>query len=254
MRRPLLALLALPLLLAAADGARPDRSDATTIQPGVFIETAGSLCTLNWIFDEIVPEEELDERKPRVLAGTAAHCVDELGEAVALATPVTPVTYQPGPQFGTVVHVDDDLDFALVEVDPAFHASVDPALKGHPSIPTGLTTRERSNIGDLLQFSGNGLLFNATATTREERIGVLSDDDGRWWWSFGGVTPGDSGGPVANLTDGGTALGLVTAVAAGYDGESTTGFQAGPHGVSLEGALRDAAEDGWHLELRTVGG
>lgn len=251
MRRslPLTALLLLPGLLAAS---AYSAAEGDVIQPGVFIELEESLCTLNWIYDEVLTEEESEQREPRVLAGTAAHCVDHVGEKVSLATPSVGILYEPGAEFGEVVYADDDLDYALIEVHPDHHDRVDPSMAGHPSIPTGVSTLETAAFGDLMQFSGNGIVYSQTAPTREERVGVLSANNGRWHWIVGSVTPGDSGGPVANLTDDGKAFGIATAMGAGYSEESTTGIQAGEIGVSLEGMLEDAAVAGWDVRLRTV--
>lgn len=250
--RTLAAVATLLALLPALTAARSSAAPGEVIQPGALALLEESLCTLNWVYDEVLTGEEARERTPRVLIGTAAHCVSRVGERVSLATPSVGTTFVPGDEFGEVVHVDDDLDYALIEVDPEHHQRVDPAMAGHPGIPTGVSTQATSAFGDLMQFSGNGVGYSQTATTREERIGVLSANNGRWHWIVGSVTPGDSGGPIANLTDGGKAFGIATAIAVGYSDGSTTGVQAGETGVSVEGLLADAAAAGWDVRLRTV--
>ncbi len=243
-----LALLS-PFVVATA----PDTARVETVQPGAFaLFEDGDLCTLNWVFDEVVPAAA--DRDARVFIGTAAHCTSGVGQTVALATPSIAVTFETGPTFGRVAHIDDDLDFALVEIDPSWHDRVDPSMRGHPDIPTGVSTTATAAFGDLLQLSGNGIGYHQSAPTREQRVAALSTNSGRWFWAFGSATPGDSGGPVANLSDGGTALGLATAIAVGYVDDSTTGLQAGINGVSIEGAMADAAGDGIELRLRTVPG
>lgn len=251
MRRalPLAALLLLPGVLGA-DVPDVDDAEGDVIKPGALIQVGGSFCTLNWIYDEVLTSEEAAEREPRVLAGTAAHCVDHVGQKGSLARSST--IHDPGVQFGEVVYIDADLDYAFIEVHPDHHDLVDPSMAGHPSIPTGVSTTETAAFGDLMQFSGHGGGYHLTAPTRERRVGVLSANNGRWHWVVASATRGDSGGPVANLTDGGKAFGHATALAVGHADGSTTGFQAGTSGVSLEGMLADAAAAGWNVRLRIV--
>lgn len=204
------------------------------IQPGVSIETGGGFCTLNWIYDG----------GAHVYGGTAAHCVSKEGQRVSLATGSLG---EPIEEFGTVRYIDDDLDYAFIQIDAAKEGRVDPALKGHPQIPTGVSTD--AGTGDLMQFSGNGVGFHLLPITQEQRVGVLHSNDGTQHYILGAVTPGDSGGPVANLSDGDKAFGIVNTVGAGVNGLP----YAGEGGVSLEGMLKDAKAGGFPVQLRTVG-
>ena len=73
-----------------------------------------------------------------------------------------------------------------------------------------------------MQFSGNGVGFHLTQPTREQRVGVLNATDGVEHDITGPVSPGDSGGPVADLTDGNTAFGIVDTVGVGVNPDALT--------------------------------
>lgn len=208
------------------------------IQPGVSISTADGFCTLNWIYDG------RGANAGKVYAGTAAHCVSKVGQRVSLATGSLGEAIE---EFGTVRYVDGNLDYAFIQVDGAKTGRVDAALKGHPQIPAGVSASK--NLGDLMQFSGNGVGFHLLPLTQERRVGVLHSNDGTQHYVLGAVTPGDSGGPVANLTDGGKAFGIVNTVGVGVNGLP----YAGEGGISLQGMLRDAQAGGFPVRLRTVG-
>lgn len=226
----------------AALGVAPgtvNAQEAVTIQPGVSIASGGGYCTLNWIYDGE------GAQAGSVYGGTAAHCVESVGERISLATGSLGDSIQ---ELGTVAYVDDNLDYAFIEIDPALHDAVDPALKGHPAIPTGVSTTETANVGDTMQFSGNGVGFHLLPQTQEGRIGILHSNDGTQHYVIGAVSPGDSGGPVADITDGNKAFGIVNTVGVGINGLP----YAGEGGISLEGMFADAAEAGFTVALRTV--
>lgn len=228
---------------AAAVVATPamQAQEAAPIQPGVSIQSEGGYCTLNWIYDGT------GGLTGKVYGGTAAHCVSRVGERVNLATGSLGDNIQ---EFGSVAYIDNDLDYAFIEVDSALVGQVNPALKGHPAIPTGVSTTETAKRGDTIQFSGNGVGFHLLAPTQEQRIGVLHSNDGTHHYVLGAVSPGDSGGPVADVTDGNKALGLVNTVGLGV----VNGLPyAGEGGISLEGMFTDAANAGFTVALRTVG-
>lgn len=222
---------------------------ASMIQPGASIIAGSSNCTLNWVYDEVLTEDELQERDPRVLVGTAGHCVETVGQEVSLQETTFAGSELP---FGEVAYIDDDLDYAFIEVWPEHHDLVNPALKGHPAIPAGVSTQATASQGDTMQFSGHGVGFHATEPTQEERIGVLNHNDGVQHHVTGPVTQGDSGGPVADLTDGGKAFGLVNTVGVGLSTDAMMIVLAGEGGLSLEGLLADADTEGWTVEVRTV--
>ncbi|MBW3577351.1 MAG: S1 family peptidase [Actinobacteria bacterium] len=218
-----------------------------TIEPGAAIVTDAGYCTLSWIFDGT------KKLAGEVYASTAAHCVDEVGQAVSLATtslgaaqdPIGKVAFRGDPE-------QPGRDYAFIKIASDDRDRVDPAMKGHPRIPTGVSRDYRE--GDLMQFSGHGVGFNLTSLTRQERVGVLNWTDRREHQIVGGVAPGDSGGPVANLSDGGTAFGIVATVGVGIDTRALTLVTAGEGGANLDWVLADAAAHDFTVSLRTVDG
>src|SRR5215208_6911883 len=213
--------------------ALPSSASAQTIQPGSSIESEGSYCTLNWIFDG----------GGGPYAGTAAHCVSGEGAVVNLATGSLGSVVA---RIGTVaLRGDPDTDgrdYAIIRIDPAVAGQLNPALAGHADIPTGVSHGYAK--GDLMQFSGRGVGFDATAPTREQRVGLLNAIDGGHHDILGGVTPGDSGGPVADLTDGNTAFGIVDTVGVGVNTGALTVATVGEGGANLDFVLQDAAAHG----------
>jgi hypothetical protein len=69
---------------------------------------------------------------------------------------------------------------------------------------------------------------------------------------LGPVISGDSGGPVANVTDGNKALGIVNTVGVAVNGGALTVAHAGEGGNNLEFVLSDAAARGFTVALRTI--
>lgn len=239
-RRLHLSLVTLGAMTSFALGyVTPAARAAEVIQPGSSITMGGSYCTLNWIYDG------RDSQAGNVFGGTAAHCVSGVGQVVynsstSLGTQQT--------RIGTVAYVSSTLDSALILIDTVRHADVVASLKGHPTIPTGVSTN--SAVGDLIQFSGHGIGFHLTQQTQESRVGVLAYDDGTQHYVDGPVANGDSGGPVANITDGNTALGIVNTL--GVAASSAFGAAVGEGGVSLPALFADAEANGFPIELRTI--
>lgn len=222
-RSVLLAVLAtlIPALRAGA---------AEVIQPGAGIILGNSQCTLNWIYDGAGGP----------YAGTAAHCSEGVGQRVSLL--------EDGTSFGTVVLHREGLDYALIRIDAEDLGAVSAAMRGHPNIPAGVSTVNSTAVGDIIQFSGYGVATMFLPQTRESRIGVLGYNDGTQHYTYGLVTPGDSGGPVADVTDGNKALGIANTVGAAL----TPAPQIGEGGLSLEALLSDAAANGFPVSVRTV--
>ncbi|MBW3582237.1 MAG: S1 family peptidase [Euryarchaeota archaeon] len=219
------ALLAVVVLPAPAAEAQIGSGPFEKIQPGVRITTSAGSCTLNFIFDGA---------NGKVYAGTAAHCVSDVGEKIDIWG---------FPDFGTVVYDDDArTDFALLEIDTKYHADVDPAVKGHSGFPTGHTLRTQTSLGDHVRFSGYGMVYDRTTTTQEERIGALFSDDSDSYRLYGPTIFGDSGGPVMHDKTG-KALGIVSAISL------ITGMTVGP---TVEGILARLSGAGYDVTLRTV--
>lgn len=236
------ALVAAATALTAGVLAAPAHA-AVVIQPGVAIHLGGSGCTLNWIYDGTGTGNT-----GVVYGGTARHCTTGVGQVVNLATGNT--VGSDGIRIGTVAYVSSALDFSLVAIDAGNLSLVNPALKGHPGIPTGVSTATTSKLGDLIQFSGYGVGFDLTQQTQESRVGVLAFNDGTQHYVDGPVSPGDSGGPVADITDGNKALGIVDTL--GISASSAYGATVGEGGVSLPALLADAANAGVPIALRHV--
>jgi hypothetical protein len=235
------------VVAAAALALSAAPAQAQTIQPGSAILSGGSSCTLNWIYDGT------GAQAGKVYGGTAAHCVSGVGQEVSLATGALGSAVERIGQVAFVGNADQPgRDYAFIEIDAADHGKVNPALAGHPEIPTGVSTQETANLGDTIQFSGHGVGFSSTQPTREQRIGILNYSDGTEHLVLGPVISGDSGGPVANVTDGNKAFGIVNTVGAAVNSGALTVVHAGEGGNNLEFVLRDAASRGFTVGLRTV--
>lgn len=217
----------LALIVVAAVGLSPTPASAGTdaIQPGDVLWLPDGQCTTNFVFDA----------PGKVYIGTAAHCGDA-GDKVGTAG---------FGDFGTIVYDNDayDIDFALIEVDSAYHGSVKAEVLGHPGVPTGHTLYQETFIGDTLGFSGYGVGYSLTKLTREERVGVLLLDNAKYYCSESPVIFGDSGGPVFH-TKTGKALGIVSG--------SGFGCASWLKGPTLQGAIAAAKSDGFDITLRSA--
>jgi hypothetical protein len=217
------------------------------IQPGVAIVADGSYCTLNWIYDGA------GAQAGKVYGGTAAHCVSHVGQSVSLASGALGSEIERIGQVAFLGNADEvGRDYAFIEIDADDLGKVDPSLKGHPQIPQGVSTSTTAKKGDLIQFSGHGVGFSNTQPTQEERVGILNFTDGVEHLVLGAVISGDSGGPVANITDGNKAFGIVNTVGVAANGRALTVAHAGEGGNNLEFVLRDAAARGFNVSVRTL--
>ena len=228
-------LLLAALLVGGAFAATPSSSAAPVIQPGASITMGGSYCTLNWIYNG----------GGGPYGGTAAHCVSGVGQRVSLSDASLGTAIL---EFGTVALYRPNLDYALIRIDAEDVGFVNPAMKGHPNIPAGTSTVDTAAVGDVMQFSGHGVGFHATEPTQEQRRGILGYNDGEQHYIYGTVTFGDSGGPVADITDGNKAFGIANTLGAAL----TPAPQAGEGGLSLDALLADAAAQGFPVSVRTI--
>jgi hypothetical protein len=221
--RALLTAALAALALPASAGA------ATKLQPGASME----ICTLNFVYDG------QGTRAGKVYIGTAAHCVESVGD---------PVNDGDGNPFGRVAFIGDadaaNTDYAFIEVAASEVGRVDPSVKGYPDYPTGFTTTDDTAPGDLIQISGYGLGFGFTPTTQEKRQGVLQGDDAETFWLSGPSVNGDSGGPFVHIATG-RALGIVSRY--GFETASTD------YGPTMQGLLDKAAKAGFPVTLRLAG-
>ena len=213
--------IALALALPAASMA------AVTLQPGAYHETDAGSCTLNFVYD--------GNGGPYL--GTAAHCVERVGQ---------PVYDIEGVQFGTVAFIADadvvERDYAFIRVDPEDVGRVSPAVKGWPQYPVGFTTPTETATGDSIQLSGYGLGYGTTKTTQEQRTAVMGFDDTSYYNVTGPIHWGDSGGPLVHKKTG-KALGIVSQLCIGVCSEE---------GPTVQGIVSDAAASGFPVTLRTI--
>lgn len=238
------------VVASALAAAAPASAQEVTVQPGAAIRSGGIACTMAWIFDG----RPGTPQQGAVFGATAAHCVPGVGAQVD----VRPVeaTGAGGGRIGHVVLRGDDAvegrDYAFFRIDDDDLPRVSPAMKGSPSFPSGLP---RNPVpGDTMAFSGYGAGFELHAALREGRTGLLNRAGDAEHDVTGPILSGDSGGPVADVTDGGTAYGIVNTIGAGVNSTAQTVVVAGEGGANLRWVLADAASRGFHVRLRTASG
>ena len=236
MRRSVLAFLVI-LLVALPATSFADRSDgvnvaaidwapadSAAITPGNQTFTEGAQCTSNFVFTD---------GAGAVYIGQSAHCAGtggatETNGCLAGSLPLgTPVEVDGASRPGTLAYSSwvtmqarnegDDFtcrfnDFALVKLDPADSASVNPSIPswGGP-VAVGATT---STLDKIYTYGNSGLRFGLTPLSPKEGYS-LGQQSGGWNHQVYTVTPGipgDSGSAV--LSADGAALGTLSTVAA----------------------------------------
>jgi hypothetical protein len=229
MRHCLLSALAAALAAcaigAATASAAPTWAPAATaaIHPGVQLFTDGAQCTANFIFYDASD----------VYIGQAAHCsgtgaATDTNGCTAGSLPIgTPVEITGASRPGALVYnswltmqsageTDADTcafnDLALVRIDPADVAKVNPSIPFWGG-PTGLDD-DGTVAGDkVLSFGNSELRGGVTQLSPKEGLSLGDDGDG---WSHTVYTatpgiPGDSGSAFLNRS--GQALGVLSTVA-----------------------------------------
>ena len=208
-----------PALVEAAPTWAPEAS--ATIHPGVQTDTSGGQCTANFIFTA----------GSDVYIGQAAHCSSTGGQTdtdgcLAGSLPLgTPVTVDGAAHPGTLAYnswltmqslgeADPNTcaynDLALVRLDPADVASVNPTIP-HWGGPTGVdgdgtTTGER-----VFSYGNSSLRFGITQLSPKTGVSLGSTNSGGWSHDVYTVSPGipgDSGS--AFLDSQGRALGVLS--------------------------------------------
>jgi hypothetical protein len=190
------------------------------IHPGVQTETAGAQCTANFIFKD----------GGNTYIGQAAHC-SGTGEATdtngctAASLPLgTPVTVDGASKPGTLVYnswltmqaaheTNADAcaynDIALVKLDPADAANVDPSVPFFGG-PTGIASSTQG-AGAKVYAYGNSSL-RAGLSPLSPKFGAIIQDTGNGWshnlYTVTPGIPGDSGS--AFLDASGKALGVLS--------------------------------------------
>jgi hypothetical protein len=211
--------------LVGEAGAAPTWAPAATaaVHPGVQTLTDGAQCTANFVFTDGAD----------VYIGQAAHCSGTGGSTetdgcLAGSLPIgTPVEVDGASRPGTLVYNswitmqangenDPDTcaynDFALIRLDPADHAKVNPSIP-HWGGPTGINT-SGTQLGDTVYSYGNSSL-RLGITQLSPKTGTSLGDDGNGWshavYTVSPGIPGDSGS--AFLDANGQALGTLSTLA-----------------------------------------
>jgi hypothetical protein len=214
------------LLVGFAGTTLPARSaGSVAVQPGSSLEFGNSFCTMNWVYTG----------GGGVYVGAAGHCTTGVGQTVQVSTASLG---SPIGTIGTVAFVSKTLDYCLIKLDSS--VSWSPAMAGHPNIPTGVSTPSTAKTGDLVQFSGHGVGFDLLTTTQQSRMGIFNFFDSGNQYVVGPITPGDSGGPVADVSDGNKALGIVDTVGLTL---ALPNANVGEGGVAVYALLDDAHKD-----------
>ena len=228
LRRPLLAALVATaaLLTVATVGSSPVDAEPTwapeasaTIHPGVQTDTAGGQCTANFIYTAGTD----------VYIGQAAHCASTGGQTdtdgcLAGSLPLgTPVTVDGAAHPGTLAYsswltmqeqgeTDPDTcaynDLALVRLDPADVASVNPTIP-HWGGPVGVDTDGTTQGERVYSYGNSSLRFGITQLS--PKTGISLGSGGGWSHDVYTVSPGipgDSGSAFLSST--GQAMGTLS--------------------------------------------
>jgi hypothetical protein len=192
----------------------------TSIHPGVQTVTSGGQCTSNFVFQD----------GSNVYLGQAAHCSSTGGQTSTDgcetgSQPIgTPVEIEGASRPGTMVYnswltmqgrgeTDPDAcafnDLALVRIDPADVANVNPSVPGFGG-PTGLGPSS-AMLGDTVYSYGNSSLRFGVGPLKPKQ-GVVIQGDGHGWsrtvlTATPGI-PGDSGSGFMSGT--GEAIGVLS--------------------------------------------
>jgi hypothetical protein len=197
-------------------------ASTATIRPGVQVGSPAGQCTANFVFYDTA----------NVYLGQAAHCTSEAGatDTGGCTTPSlplgTPITVQGASQPGTLAYnswlamqaageTDADAcaynDFALVRIDPADVAKVNPSIP-HWGGPVGGTS-PGTTLGQKVYSYGNSIL-RLGLTILSPKVGTSLGDTANGWnhtaYTLTPGIPGDSGS--AFLDGAGRALGVLSTV------------------------------------------
>jgi hypothetical protein len=205
------------LVLAPAASAWAPAGQAS-IHPGVMTFTEGAQCTSNFVLTDA----------GNVYIGQAAHCsgtggATETDGCNSGSLPVgTQVEIDGATRPGVMVYnswltmqsrgeADPDTcqfnDFALVRIDPADVAQVNPSIPGFGG-PTGVGT---ASVGQTVYSYGNSSLRGGVAQLRPKQGTVVERAPSGWSYTVYTVTPGvpgDSGSAFLNSS--GRAMGVLS--------------------------------------------
>ena len=221
----LLTLALLPTVASPAAAAPTwAPADSATVTPGVQTYTGGSQCTANFIFTAGTD----------VFIGQAAHCSSldgntETNGCIARSQPLgTPVEIDGASRPGTMVYnswlamqeagetdttVCLNNDFALIRVDPADHARINPSVPRWGG-PVALNTRGTDTFEDIYTYGNSSLRFGVTATSPKNGYSLGSGAQG-WTHPLYTVTPGIPGDSGSGFLDAdGNAFGVLSTLSA----------------------------------------
>lgn len=212
-RTRLLAALAAVLLTAAAGPAgavpQPPRVMFSGVRPGIQLVIGGSHCTAGFVFQT---SGNAFDPAQQLYLGTAAHCVDNVGQAVT-AQVISPVTgSREEIALGTVALIGTS-DVALAAIDPAWNSWVSPTVV-YWGGPTGADTTAAP--GTPVRCIGHPL--GAPDTPRAGVVMTRTTNSVTWSCP---TIEGDSGGPLT--TGDGLALAAVFAIVDGIASPVTAG-------------------------------
>jgi hypothetical protein len=198
-------------------------ASSATITPGVQTFTAGGQCTANFIYQD----------GSNVYIGQAAHCASTGGQTetdgcLSGSLPIgTPVEITGASRPGTLAYsswlsmqakgeTNADAcaynDFALVRIDPADVAKVNPSVPRFGG-PTGLGS-SAAGLGDTVYSYGNSSL-RAGVTTLSPKQGIVVQSAGNGWsrtvYTVTPGVPGDSGSGFMDAN--GAAIGTLSTLA-----------------------------------------
>jgi hypothetical protein len=191
-----------------------------TIHPGVQTLTSGGQCTSNFVFQD----------GSNVYLGQAAHCSSTGGQTSTDgcstgSQPIgTPVEIEGASRPGTMVYnswltlqatgeTDADAcaynDLALVRVDPADVAKVNPSVPGFGG-PTGLGPSS-AMLGDTVYSYGNSSLRFGIGPLKPKQGTVVQGEGNGWSRTVLTVTPGIPGDSGSGFLSGsGEAIGVLS--------------------------------------------
>jgi len=196
---------------------------SAVVTPGVQTYTEGAQCTANFVFRD----------GSNTYIGQAAHCsgtgaaTDTNGCTAGTLPLGTPVEVRGGTRPGTLAYsswntmqsrgeTDPDAcaynDFALVRLDPADAATVDPTVPGFGG-PTGLGSSAGALGDDVYSYGNSSLRGGVTKLSPKKGVVVQSTGNG-WSRTVYTVTPGvpgDSGSGFMGA--GGEAIGTLSTLA-----------------------------------------
>ena len=196
-------------------------ASSATIHPGVQVFTNGAQCTANFVFQD----------SSNVYLGQAAHCsgtgaATDTNGCSSQSLPLgTPVDVTGASQPGTLVYNSwltmqarheadpetcDFNDLALIKLNPADVANVNPSVPGYGG-PTGLGTW--GDAGATVYSYGNSELRGGVTVLSPKQGNVVDSSAAGWSHDVYTVTPGIPGDSGSGFMDAnGGAIGVLSTV------------------------------------------